>query len=135
MASGKFCCFSFTYCDYFSIFWRLCPFFMKTSHCTKDDTVAKHADCCSQTLLVPASPAVSACTAILRPGMSGFSGLGHVDGFGSAWGEAGEQRVASDSAQHQCLLENVRNSARYLEMPTEMSWQIVFEFLRQALSL
>lgn len=61
VASGEFCCFSFTYCDYFSIFWRLCPFFMKTSYCTKGDTVAKHADCCSQALLVPASPVVSAC--------------------------------------------------------------------------
>lgn len=67
--------------------------------------------------------------------MSGFSGLGHVDGFGSAPGEAGEQRVASGSALHQCLLENVRNSAPYLQMPTEMSWQIVFKFLRQGLSL
>lgn len=34
---------------------------MKTSHCTKGDTVAKHADCGSQALLVPASPVVSAC--------------------------------------------------------------------------
>lgn len=39
---------------------------MKTSHCTKGDTVAantvtaKHADCCSQALLIPASPVVSA---------------------------------------------------------------------------